>query len=106
MMWLADYDQAARTLSPPSQPGTYVVSDGGALPSRWTSAIFRVYGANCVPTRLLDATGGGVTLTSTDGGSFAGTIDLLFDGGERLTTSFEAANCAAMDEDGGLPLCL
>jgi hypothetical protein len=84
--------------SAPSGPGTYVVDQHPGLspgPHHLVLATAVALDGNCsVGTRHEVAAYGTVTLTRVDGGSYAGSFDLLLN--DRVTGTFDAAACAGL----------
>jgi len=80
---------------PPPSPGTYPV---GALTIENAVARFAATDANCQLVGLgTGATDGSITFTSV-GNRYAGSYDLTFESGDRVTGTFDAPVCGGVSE--------
>jgi hypothetical protein len=100
------YESTAQGDRAPSGPGTYtVVSIGGPISARRAYVDARTTDENCavVASQSAKATSGTVTLSRVSTGSYAGILDITLESGDRLTGSFDAPDCPAIDgtTDGG-----
>ena len=75
----------------------FVVGSGPA-PRHFAVASFGANDAVCkeIAADSADALSGSVTLTANGGGAYAGTYDLTFDSGDRVTGKFQTATCQGL----------
>ena len=94
----------------PTAPGTYTVGTASLTPAKAAVFEVNVLNATCGNDSSLGsvATAGTVTLTSVDGGAFAGTYDVTLDTGEHVTGSFDPDACSTLADEvhsNGTPPC-
>jgi hypothetical protein len=99
-IYLSDVDQNSGVFGVPSGVGAYTVFTvgSGPPPAHFAVASFRVDDAACNPIAAQSATAvaGTVALTAIADGAYAGTYDLSFDSGDRVTGTFNTAVCRAL----------
>lgn len=94
------YESTAQGDRAPAGPGTYtVVAIGGPISARRAYVEARTTDENCayVASQSARATSGTVSLTRVSNGSYAGTLDVTLESGDRLAGSFDAPDCPAID---------
>src|SRR5207302_9080124 len=68
-------------------------------PAHWAEGFLLTLDATCraTPAGEQPRGAGTVTLTEADGGSYAGSFEMTFEGGEHLAGSFQVPDCPAID---------
>jgi len=94
-------DNTASTSQAPTSPGVYTVSASDTPPAKAAQVEVNVLDATCVNDADLGAvaTGGAVTLTSVNGGAFAGTFDVTLETGEHVSGSFDSDACSTLADE-------
>ena len=100
LIFLADADAATGAIEPPAGTGTYAVFTVGSgnPPAHFAVASFGANDAAChaIAAQSASAVSGTVTLTRNGQASYAGTYDLTFDSGDRVTGEFDTAACRGL----------
>ena len=97
-IFLTDVD-AGGSLRAPKGTATYTIFAGsGSPPPHFAVASYLVDDESCseVTARSATAAAGTVTLTGNADGAYAGTYDLTFDSGDRVTGAFHTAICRGL----------
>lgn len=100
VIFLSDVDRGSGVFGVPSGLATYTVFTvgSGAPPTHFAVASFGVNDASCnqIAAQSATAVAGAVALTGIADGAYAGTYDLSFDSGDRVTGAFNTAVCRAL----------
>jgi hypothetical protein len=91
-------DNVADTSQAPTGPGVYSIAANAAKAAQ---VEVNVLDATCGNDADLGAvaTDGTVTLTSVNGGAFAGTFEVTLETGERITGSFDSDSCSTLADE-------
>src|SRR5438105_3070435 len=99
-LFLSDVNAQDGTIGPPAGTGAYpvFVVGSGSPPAHFSVAAFSASDLLCkkIPDKSAAAVSGSVTLTRNADGAYAGSYDLTFDSGDRVTGSFDAATCRGL----------
>lgn len=105
---LAEIDQSSSSSHAPTTTGDYTVWSLSGLPPSSKIAVVAatVTDSSCLPTATSEARGasGKVTLTSIQGGAYAGTFDVVLQGNDptaptdHVTGTFTSTVCAALSD--------
>jgi hypothetical protein len=95
-------DVVGTTFTPAAGPGTYTVVDPNTSdpPPKSAFASFVTVDATCTDPNGPDGMSGTVVLTKVNGGEYSGTFDIVFQGGDHVSGSFDSASCAALTQWG------
>jgi hypothetical protein len=100
LLFLADADPVTGGITAAAGTGTWsiFIVGSGNPPAHFAVASFGVNDEAChqIAAQSAGAVAGTVTLTRNDSSSYAGSYDLTFDSGDRVTGSFDTAACRGL----------
>jgi hypothetical protein len=98
------------TIAAPAAAGTYAVVDAKVnttLPKfAWVTYVETDATCHSIALKQLGGASGTVTLTTVNSGSYAGSFEITFDNGDKITGSFSASNCPGLQSDSRPPTCI
>lgn len=79
-------------------PGTYTVVDPHTAnrPLKAAFAVFVTVDAVCTPPQRSSSASGTIVLTKVVDGAYTGTFDIVFQGGDHVSGSFDSASCSGL----------